>query len=328
MAVVTGATGAVGRGLVSKLVGCGYTVRAYARNPPSRGCFPDSVEVVTGAVTDRVGVRRAVQGADVVFHLAAKLHINAPGSQLLQEFTQVNVEGTRVVAEESCAAGVKRLVFFSTICVYGPTMDGVVVDEDAPVRPCSAYARTKLEAEAIVRAMRDGQGAPLGVVLRLAAVYGTNMKGNYRRVAAGVRQGWFLPVGNGRNRRTLVHEDDVVRAALLAARHPNAPGRVFNVTDGSVHEFGRIVDILARHCGRAPRVQLPLLPVRTLAKAVDAVRRCFKSRPLFLPLVEKMIEDVAVSGDRVQIELGFEPSVSLDDGLRRTLRCWYPSTGA
>jgi nucleoside-diphosphate-sugar epimerase len=328
IAVVTGATGSLGCGLVSQLIAEGYAVRVYVRTPVSRDHFPDSVEVFRGDIADHLGVRRAVQDADVVFHLAAKLHINAPSGDLVRDFEQTNVEGTRVVAGESCAAGVKRLVYFSTICVYGPTPEGLAVDEDAPVRPGDVYARTKLEAESVVRAMRDSDGVPLGVVLRLAAVYGVNMKGNYRRVAEGIRRGWFLPLGNGRNRRTLVHEDDAVRAALLAARHPHAAGKVFNVTDGSVHEFGRIVDTVARHCGREPRrIRIPVMPVRSVATAVDAVRRCFRSRPLFVPLVDKLIEDVAVSSDRIQREMGFTPSVTLDDGWRRTLHSWYPSSG-
>jgi nucleoside-diphosphate-sugar epimerase len=327
IAVVTGATGFLGRGLVRQLVDAGHAVRVYARTPVSRAHLSGSVEIFKGDITDRLSVRGAVRDAEVVFHLAAKLHINSPGRELVQEYERINVEGTRILAEESCAAGVKRMVYFSTICVYGPTTAGAVVNEDAPVLPCTLYARTKLEAESLVRGMQAPDGRPLGVVLRLAAVYGANMKGNYRRMAEGIRQGWFLPLGDGKNRRTLVHDDDAIRAALLAARHPHAAGRVFNVTDGAVHEFSEIVNTIARSVHRRPRrLRIPVVPVRSVAAAVDSARRCCGWHPLFVPLVDKVVEDVAVCGDRIQAQLGFVPSVSLHEGWRRTLHNWYPSS--
>ena len=230
VALVTGASGAVGPALVARLLQEGYRVRVLSRGRRP-AAWPEAVEARHGDVVDRVAVAGAVAGVDLVFHLAGLLHVTRPTPALTREYERVNVEGARVVAEESTRAGVSRLVLFSTIAVYGPTgPDGA--DEDTPPRPDSPYAQTKLRAEEAVRRL-DGTAELRTSVLRLAAVYGPRVTGNYARLARAIESGWFVPVGEGLNRRTLVHEADVAEAALLAARSPQAAGRLYNVSDGS-----------------------------------------------------------------------------------------------
>ena len=103
-------------------------------------------------------------------------------------------------------------------------------------------------------------------MLRLGAVYGAQVKGNYRRLLSALARGRFVPIGSGRNRRTLIYDKDVARAALLAVCHPDAAGRVFNVTDGEVHTMATIVRTLCTALGRRPPcLTLPAGPVRALA---------------------------------------------------------------
>ena len=163
---------------------------------------------------------------NVVFHLAAKLHINDPSPQLAAEYRRVNVEGTAQLAEAARLAGVRRLVIFSTINVYGCSPPGALLDEQSPLCGDSCYAASKIEAEKIALTTLPA------VVLRLAAVYGPSMKGNYPRLLRALQQRRFAFVGKGDNRRTLVHLEDVCAASLLAAEHPRAVGQIYNVTDG------------------------------------------------------------------------------------------------
>ena len=106
----------------------------------------------------------------------------------------------------------------------------------------------------------------MGTVLRLGAVYGSRIKGNYRRLLIALARGRFVPIGPGSNRRTLVYDKDVGRAAMLAAVHPDAAGRIFNVTDGQIHTMEAIIETLCEALGRVPpRLTLPVGLIRRFA---------------------------------------------------------------
>jgi nucleoside-diphosphate-sugar epimerase len=319
---VTGATGAVGPALVERLDRDGHRVRAMSRRP-GRATNPSaSVEWLCGDVTDRAFVSRALEGMDWVFHLAAHLHVPSPDALQRSTYELVNVEGTRLVAEESAAAGVSRLVFVSSVSVYGPTASAIV-DETTPPRPDTLYGETKLRAEerALGLKAKDSEG-PLACVLRLGAVYGPRMKGNYLRLAQALRSGWFVPVGDGLNRRTLVHEADVAEAALLAAASPRAAGQVYNVTDGRVHRLHEIIEVMCAALGRRPpRWALSRGVARSLARVGDGLLPAlFRNNEGSLKAsLEKYMEDVAVSGEKIARELGYQPRVELEAGLRDAL---------
>ena len=180
------------------------------------------------------------------------------------------------MVQASIAAGVRRFVFFSTIAVYGPGQ-GQSWNEGDEVRPDTPYAVTKAEAEGIVQRAKRLDGGALGTVLRLSAVYGPHLKGNYQRLVAALARGRFVPVGAGENRRSLIHDRDLAEAVVLAATHPNAAGRLYNVADGEEHTLRDIIEAVCLGLGRrAPRVTLPIGPVRgalsILERAAHLVR--------------------------------------------------------
>lgn len=314
-ALVTGATGAIGSALIQHLFEHGYQVRALVRSTSLSGRLPESVETVWGDITNCHVLGAAVAATDVVFHLAAKLHTNDPPPSLQSEYHRVNVEGTRCLVEAAQAAGVKRLVFFSTINVYGPTRRGEVMNEDSPLHPDSWYAETKAQGEQIVLT-----GLP-AVVLRLAAVYGPSMKGNYLRLLNAIRRERFAIIGDGCNRRTLVHVNDVCTAALTAAEHPAAVGQTYNVTDGHVHTLQEIIDAISAALEQSPpRCHLPARPARVLASVLeDGLRLLGKKPPIGRSTVDKFVEDIAVSGTKIQRELGYLPLYDLSVGWQETI---------
>ena len=324
--LVTGATGAVGPRLVKALVDKGHKVRVLVRRHPLASPMPEGVTTTEGDLLDREALQQATSGIDTVFHLAAKLHVNNPDAALNDEYQRVNFEGTRLLLDQALAAGVRRFVYFSTINVYGPSRPGQVFSEASTPAPEGIYAQTKYEAEkCVLGARRPETKAPFGTVLRLAAIYGPHMKGNYPRLIRAIRKGLFVPLGNGENRRTLVHERDVVLAAMLAAEHPQAAGQVYNVTDGRIHTFGEIMAAICQVLNRPlPRFHLPTAPVRFLAGvAEDAFRLVGKRSPIVRATVDKLIEDVAVSGEKFQREINFQPQFDLAEGWRDTIRQSY-----
>ena len=314
-ALVTGATGVIGPSLVRLLLDRGWNVRILARRcVPAPWLGPD-VACCYGDIADPIALQQAADGTDTVFHLAAKLHVNDPSPQMKAEYQRVNVEGAARLAEAARAAGARRLVVFSTINVYGSSRPDEYLDEDSPLRSTSYYSATKIEAEQIALATLPT------VVLRLSAVYGPSMKGNYLRLLRALQRGRFAFVGDGLNRRTLVHVEDVCAAAILAAEHPRAAGRVFNVTDGSIHTLRKIVEAMCLALDRKPpRLRLPVGPVRVTAGLVeDALRIVFRRRFPAKAAVDKIVEDIAVLGNRIIGELGFRPQYNLVRGWQETV---------
>lgn len=327
LCLVTGGTGAVGPALIEELHCRGFQVRVLARRPTLPPGLP-GVEMARGDVTDWGTVERAVSGVDTVFHLAARLHVPNPSPEMRAEYERVNVGGTRVVVEAARRAGVRRMVLFSTVSVYGPT-GTQAVDETHEPAPDSVYGETKLQAEGVALRALDGNGLPLSTVLRMAAVYGPRVKGNYAGMVEALDRGRFPIIGSGTNLRTLVYDRDAARAALLAAEHPLAAGRVYNVTDGAVHSLREITLAICDALGRRPsRIAIPVPAARVAAFWADLAVRLAGGTPSFAAAVEKLTESVSVKGDRIQRELGFVPKFDLIHGWRQTvalMRDWKES---
>lgn len=320
MVLVTGATGTIGPLVVHALHHTGYRIRTFSVDAPAASIFPQSVEILIGDVTDQVAVRSAMQGVDAVVHMAALLHIVNPPPELHEKYERVNVGGTAMVVEAAIKAGVKRVVLFSTIAVYGRA-EGCVLNEQSPTHPDTFYAQTKLAAEQIALNARGADGQPLGTVLRLGAVYGSRIKGNYERLTHALACNRFIPVGNSLNRRTLVYDKDVGRSAVLAVSHPAAAGRVFNVTDGKFHTLNEIIESICSALGRKPpRLSLPAGPTRALVGLVEKGSRSIGLKtPVTREMIEKYTEDIAVDGSLIQKELGFVPQYDLKTGWEETV---------
>ena len=319
--LVTGASGAVGPAVVDIVLNAGYRVRTLSVDPLPDIIREKGVEDITGDVTNIHCVRQAMKGVKLVVHLAGLLHISDASSDMDKEYERVNVGGTATVVSEALKANASRIVFFSTIAVYGKS-NGRIMNEDTPPQPNTCYAKTKLSAEKIVLGAKGSEGRPIGVVLRLGAIYGPEMKGNYLRLVRSLARGRFLPVGSGKNRRTLVYDKDAARAAVLAVEHPKAPGKIFNVSDGKLHTVHDILLSICRSLGkRPPVISLPAGPARIAATVVEQVARCLGGRsPVNRVAIDKYIEDIAVESRRISDELGFVPRYGLEEGWKETVK--------
>jgi len=319
--LVTGATGALGPQVVAALVAAGYAVRVLARQAPPPGHLPGGVDVQLGDITDASAVAAAIAGCQVVVHMAALLHIVDPAPALRAEYERINVGGTANIVAAAISAGVERLLFFSTIAVYGAS-GGHILDENTPPQPTTLYGQSKLAAEQLVAQAQRANGQPLGVILRLSAVYGGEVKGNYERLLHALARGRFLPLGPGQNRRTLVYDRDVAAAVVLAIQHPHAAGQIFNITDGGWHTMQTIIQTMAHALGqRPPRFSLPITPVRWLAGLVeDGAQLVGRPAPIRRATLDKYSEDIAVDGRRFQQALGFTPRFDLATGWQDAIK--------
>ena len=315
LVLVTGATGMIGPRVVEEFVRAGFGVRTLSSDTAPEGLLPGGVEARTGDVADPDVVRRAVEGCERVVHLAALLHLVDPSPRLRLAYERTNVEGTRVVIEAAREAGVRRVVFSSTIAVYGEAA-GRVLSEDVPLDPRTLYAVTKAAAERVVLGARGHGGEPLGVVLRPGSVYGARVKGNYRRLVEALARRRFVQVGRGLNRRAMVYDRDVANAVLLATTRPAAAGRIYNISDGEEHRLSEIIEAISEALGRRPpRWHLPLAPVRAALGLAEGAARLTRLRSsVSRSMLDKYTEDMAVDSTRIRNELGFAPRYTLRAG--------------
>jgi UDP-glucose 4-epimerase len=319
MVLVTGASGALGPSVVRALCEKKYRVRVFCRNLPVKDDFPANVEIHRGDVTIPLDIRAAMGNVKSVIHLAALLHIFNPPDDLSGLYEEINVRGTLNVVNESIRTGVRRVVFLSTVSVYGQSR-GEVLTEDSPANPDTYYSRSKLKAERIVLEAQV-HDAPIGTVLRLGAVYGPRVKGNYRKLLMALARHRFIQIGAGQNRRTLIYDKDAANAIIAAMNHPHVAGKLYNVSDGSLHTLNEIVEAMCLALGRKKsQFSLPLKPFHALAVLIEGVSRIMGIRHVAInSMIDKYVEDMAVSDARFQEEAGFVPQYNLLAGWQETV---------
>jgi 2-alkyl-3-oxoalkanoate reductase len=322
--LVTGGTGFTGKALVRRLLYLGHEVVAldYKEGLRTQELRDWGAQVVLGSITDRDVVRRAMEGAEVVHHLAAAFReMNVPDSY----YHEVNVGGTRNILEAAREQGVRKLVYCSTCGVHG-NIDHPPGGEDAPIRPADYYQRTKYEAEPIVREYHE-QGLP-SVILRPAAIYGPGDPERFLMIYRRVARGTFPMFGDGRTFYHPLYIDNLVDAFILAMRDRTGDGEAYLIAD---EEYVQIEDLI-RRVARALDVEVriphyPLWPVVAAGHVVEKVCRPFGvTPPIFPRRVDWYRQNRAFRIEKAKHDLGYQPAVGLDEGLRRTAE-WYRREG-
>lgn len=310
--LVTGGAGFIGRHLVTELWTLGARVRVLVQ--PGRPAPLDwaGVELVTGDLADAASLARACVGVDTIFHAAGFAHADAANTpDFAARHWAVNAEGTFRLLEAATAAGVKRFVFLSSVKAVGDP-GPQCVDETWDAPPETPYGQAKRAAEERVLTVGRESGLQ-GVNLRLSLVYGPGSRGNLQRLAGAIRSGWFPPLPETGNRRSLVHVQDVVQAALLTAFHPAAAGRTYLVTDGRPYSGRELYEVICRVLGRsAPRWSVPASVLQATAGLADGLEKLRGRRDNSArAALDKLLGWACYSSARISAELGYQPAWTL-----------------
>jgi nucleoside-diphosphate-sugar epimerase len=301
--LVTGANGFIGTHLCAYLAARDIPCRRAIRRPDGQGGDTATVGDIDG-FTDW---SQALAGITVVVHLAARVHVlHEEARDPLAEFRRVNAEGTARLARQAAAAGVRRFILLSTIKVNGEeTFARPFAPDDLPV-PADPYGISKLEAEEMLGRIARETGME-AVILRPPLVYGRGVGGNFARLVRLVRQGWYLPLGSVRNRRSLIGVENLCSLISLCLAHPAAANRVLLVSDGRDLSTPELIRGIAQACGVPPRL-LPFPPPLLHLLA----RFCGRERE-----IRRLTGSLQLDSSQTCSLLDWHPPVSLEEGLRQ-----------
>jgi nucleoside-diphosphate-sugar epimerase len=316
--LVTGATGFVGGAVTRALAGAGHEVVAAVRRADC--ALPAAVcPVRVGELGPHTDWTEALAGARTVVHLAARAHVlNDPEPDPLATFRRVNRDGTVRLAEEAAAAGVKRLVFVSTIKVNGEsTAAGKPFRAEDPRSPKDAYAVAKAEAEAALIDIAWRTGMEL-TIIRPPLVHGPRARGNLATLMRTIARGVPLPIGLIDNQRSLVGVDNLADLVRVCLDHPAAAGRTFLVRDDDDVSTRDLVRRLAGAMGCRAR----LLPVPPVLLGLG-LRLAGKGA-----VAERLLGSLTVDDAPTRAALGWSPRLGLDEGLSAMAAAWRTQGGA
>lgn len=319
LALVTGGSGFVGGHLIRRLLADGWRVRAIGRSAEARAAVQAlGAEPVAGDLSDRAALARAMEGVDVVFHVAAHFKLWGPMSL----FRRINVDGTRNLVEAAERSGVRRVVYVSAAAVVmgrPEPMRGAT--EELALRRMSfaPYSSSKAEAEEVLLAANGRRAGFSTVAIRPPFIWGPDMPALDHMVET-VRAGQFQWVSGGEQALSTCHVDNLCHALVLAADR-GAGGDAFFVGDGEDTTLKSFLTRLLGSRGVTPRDRaVPFGVAWAMAGVMGAVWRIFRRKgepPITRQMLRLIGKDFTVDISHARNQLGYAPVISPSDGMRR-----------
>jgi len=307
---LTGATGFVGQALQAQLYLSSHNPFATVRAKQS-DLTSNSNSLAVGDISATTKWGNALHGIDAVVHLAARVHVMYDNAiDPLAEFRSVNTDGTLNLARQAAASGVRRFIYLSSIKV-----NGEATNHDCPftpndlAAPRDPYGISKHEAEVGLRAIARTTGMQV-VIIRPTLVYGAGAKGNFKSLMKLVARGLPLPLASIDNRRSLVGIDNLVDFIITCLEHPAAANETFLVSDGEDLSTPDLIRRMAHAMDRPARL-LPVPKSVLMAAAAMLGKR---------NMAQRLCGSLQVDISKARALLGWNPPVSVDEGLRRAVK--------
>ena len=309
LVIVTGASGFLGSSLSDGLLASGFRVTAAVRSgAPAE--FPDCSGVeraILGDINANTSWSPLLKNADCVIHCAARAHVmHETTGTAMAAYRALDVDGSRRLAEQAAAAGMRRLVYLSSIKVDGEqtALGAPFLFSDTPA-PQDAYGISKWEAEQALWDVSARTGLEV-VVVRPPLVYGSGVKGNLARLLKLVRLGLPLPLGAVQNKRSLIGLDNLVDLLIRCVDHPAALGQTFLVSDGEDLSTPDLLRHMAAAMGRSARlVPVPVPLLRLVGSALGKRAE-----------IDRLVGSLQIDSSHTRQVLGWTPPVSVEEGIR------------
>jgi nucleoside-diphosphate-sugar epimerase len=314
--LILGGSGFIGTRLTALLTAQRVPVRIGDLRPSE--AFPELWAECDVRRQETLG--EAASGAGALVNLAAE---HRDDVRPLSRYRETNVDGAAQVCLAARNAGIQKIVFTSSVSVYG--FHSFPVDESGPFAPCNAYGKTKLEAESVYRAWAGEDPSRTLVIVRPCVVFGEGNRGNVYTLLRQIASGRFLMAGSGKNVKSMAYVGNV--AAFLAHTLSLGPGvHVFNYVDRPDMSTGELVEFIQRSLGKPVKTARIPLPVALAAgHLMDVLARLSGRRfPVSAVRVSKFCASTQFVAELAG-QSGFSPPYSLREGLARTIQFEFPA---
>ena len=318
--LVTGASGFIGNALCNRLFKSNYVTYGVVRNSSARLSDNNFNQIPINEINSNTNWKDVLNNIDCIVHCAGIAH-NMNENNNLNFYRSVNLDGTKHLAEQAAEAGVKKLIFLSSIKVNGEYTDDKYdksissyqkknsfthVDPPNPIDP---YSISKLEVEKVLHEIYAKTGLET-VIIRLPLVYGKNVKGNLARLIRLVKSGIPLPFGNIANQRSMIGIDNLVDLLINCIEHPNAAGKTFLASDGEDLSTPELIKLIASSMGK--KANLFSFPISML-KFLGSV---FVKREE----INRLVGSLRIDNSYTKKILNWTPSISVEEGIRRMVQ--------
>ncbi|MGA1979149.1 MAG: NAD-dependent epimerase/dehydratase family protein [Sedimentisphaerales bacterium] len=323
-ALITGAAGFLGGHLISSLLETNAQITAVDVAEPNRELLNGYGKRVNWVQADVVvdDLSEHLAGIDVVYHLAGR---TLPGTseQIFNELCELNVNGTRNVANAAVASGVKNFIHISSAAACGDSDDMVIREETGG--PVASYGRSKLKSEQAVKEIASHKMTY--VILRPTAFLGENHLGSLYEMVRAIKRKRYVLIGSGRNHMNFLYVKDLVDVMVEAANGPAMANQVFIVADTPITLL-QLTDFIKKELGLPPsRFHVPKSAGMTIGFGFDIISRMFhRPMPLSVSRVRNMTLDVCYCADKLKERLSCDFKYGIYSGLVRTIK-WYKSQG-
>ena len=323
--LVTGATGFIGKRLVKKLREQNKQVKCLVRPTSDIESLKEySAEIIYSNGLDLPSLQHAMEGVDVVYHLAAKAN---PSSVIpYRIYEAANVDVTRnVLAAAALYPQLKKVLIVSSIAATGPSRDGLPLTETSVPAPITNYGKSKLAVEKLALEYFKEKNVPVTIV-RPPMVYGVGDKdwlGFFELISSGGLPIIGIPLpGDHKNLFDFCYVDNLVEGMILAAENIAAQGKIYFISDERPYKIEEIIQAVVTVYNRPyPKKFWPMWCAKTLAKVLDLAEKVIQ---LDLPFNSRMLNWMTKNYwvcdiSRAKKELGYNPKISLEAGIRRTV---------
>ena len=315
--LITGGSGFIGRYFVDRFRDR-EVVNLDLRSPD----YSSHARFLQGDIRNVADVEKAIQGADMMIHLAAMHHDFGIADEA---YFDTNVKGAEVLIAAAEKAGVNTIINFSSVAVYGNQGNPGPTSESTTPHPTNPYGASKLDAENRFKDWANAQAGRKLIIVRSTVVFGPHNLANVLNLIKAIDQGLYFHVGKSDNIKSLAYVENIVDAALFALSTSDSSVRLFNYVDEPQLSSRQIANMQAHFLGKKIRLNLPQWMAIALAQPFDwAIALTGKNLKISSKRVKKLITQTNHGAAQIR-EWGFQPKYSIEFGMEKMIR-WYLST--
>ncbi len=309
---ITGSEGFIGKFLSRALADMGHQIIGYDHKESNNS---NHYKLITGDILNYNHVVESIPTeTDLIIHLAAEHKDEGP---VYEDYFRVNVEGTSHITKAAVESGVNKILFFSTVGVYG---NQSFPNENSELKPMNDYGESKTAAEIIIQKWAHESSDRSGIIVRPTAVYGPGNTANIFRLIKQASTGMFIMPGNGVHHKSVIFVENVIASCIYLLDHFSRGVQKFNLVDEPSLSLNELVNLIRKVSGKSGKIfHIPIILVKCLIPLYGFLQFMKnQSRSLSNARLEKFASASHFDGRKIR-DLGFQQPITSEDGIRKTI---------